>query len=547
MGFEVNLYAQTDPFQPHHTITFMLTINLYIADNVSLILVHIITPTMTLPALTHDGGRASPSGVTLGLAAASRVLPFVLLAALAALAVHVIDGASPAFADRSWVDDDPVWSANITIPNNGGLRGCYLTGSQACSIHLSPHTFTHDGVTFQIDAFYYVPVSNRLYLQLNTTFPDLQRPVLVIGSERFAVSDATSGSDGIVWSGVNLDWSRGTFLQVSLVPTRPIMEADYGVEISGGDIDTAGVTKSMSISEDGSGTFQVRLTADRGTTTAVNFDTLVQNAPYGAPGHNWNDAAVTITPKTVTFTGGSTGNWSSFQTVTVTGVPDGDSTPEQLIILALPDPLISGAYINGFHVTVADPCAACPTEGEGAIPPGLATPESAQLPVITLAGSTYMTVQLNSVWTDPGYTATDSDGNDLAGSVTITGAVDTTQAGTYLLYYQVADSSGTPATPQIRTVNVVAPEPQQLTQEPQPEPQQEPKQEPKQESAQEPEPEPEQEPTQEPESNLPAIVQQYDTDGSGVIEQDEWQAAVDDYANYKLTTPEVQAIAAHRG
>ena len=174
-----------------------------------------------------------------------------------------------------------------------------------------------------------------------------------------------------------------------------------------------------------------------------------------------------------------------------------------------------------------------------------------------MAGLTNMTVPLNSAWTDPGYTATDSDGNDLTASVTVTGAVDTTAAATYLLYYQVADSSGTPATPQIRTVHVVAPEPQQQTQEPQGEPQQEAEQGAEQEPQQQEDPqeqqestqEPEQESTQEPEpeSNLPAIVQQYDTDGSGVIEQDEWLVAVDDYTNYSLTTPEIQQIAAHRG
>ena len=175
-----------------------------------------------------------------------------------------------------------------------------------------------------------------------------------------------------------------------------------------------------------------------------------------------------------------------------------------------------------------------------------------------------MTVPLNSAWTDPGYTATDPYGNDITASVTVTGAVDTTQAATYLLYYQVADGSGTPATPQIRTVHVVAPEPQQQTQEPQSEPQQEaeqgaeqePTQEPEQEPTREPEQEPAQEPQQEPEGtesgeqqtcDIPAIVRQYDADGSCTIEQDEWLVAVDDYANYELTTPEILAIAAHRG
>ena len=80
-------------------------------------------------------------------------------------------------------------------------------------------------------------------------------------------------------------------------------------------------------------------------------------------------------------------------------------------------------------------------------------------PVITLNGSNNMTVQLGSVWTDPGYTATDSRGNNITDNVIITGTVNTTKAGTYILSYGVTDASSTVATPVSRTVTVVAPEP----------------------------------------------------------------------------------------
>ena len=48
--------------------------------------------------------------------------------------------------------------------------------------------------------------------------------------------------------------------------------------------------------------------------------------------------------------------------------------------------------------------------------------------------------------------------------------------------------------------------------------------------------------TAEPES----IVAQYDTDGSGIIEQDEWEVAVEDHANGKLTSEEIYAISKAR-
>ncbi len=496
----------------------------------------------------------------------------VLLAVLVALTVSIYGGEVPsAFADdHIQVYEEPVWSGNLTtsiVYNN--IRGCHGSGSMACSSILAPYNFTYNGTTYEIVALHYTVNTHTLALQLDKIIPEMPDPVLIVGGVPLDfVYDEDITQFAMHWFDVSLNWPRGHLMEISIVPTRDyLIGDDFGVELSYGGRDFAVEGLKLELpAEDASDTFRVRLTEDPGSATiTVNLLTMVQSAPYGAPGHNWNYAAANITPKTITFT---TGNWNSFQDVTVAGVPDGDYSPEQLIIVVVPKPSVGLGYMTGVHVTVADPCTVCSTGGEhGAIPipPGLAIPESAQIPVITLAGSTSMTVPLNSVWTDPGYTATDADGNDITASVTISGTVDTSQAATYLLYYQVADGSGTPATPQTRTVNVIAPEPKY--QAPQPEPEQEAEQEPKQEPTQEPEQEPqqqedpqeqqaptqepEQEPTQEPEpepeSNLPAIVRQYDADGSGVIEQDEWLVAVDDYTVQKLTTPQIQAIAAHRG
>ncbi len=360
---------------------------------------------------------------------------------------------------------------------------------------------------------------------------------------------------------------------------------------------TAGTSKYISMHFDGEGesqTFTYRLLEAPSGTVTVSFGTVVQSAQYGKPGYTWDWNAVSISPKTLTFT---PSNWGTPQVVTLTSQTDGDNTSEQVIIVITSS--TPGSY-SGIHVTVDDRPASPGTSGTSGGP----VLESAQSPVITLSGPYIMDVQLNSVWTDPGYTATDADGNDITASVTISGAVDTTTEGIYLLYYQVADSYGTPATPQTRTVNVIAPEPQQQTQQPQPQPQQtqqpQPEPEPEQEPTQEPEQEPEQEPTQEPEQepeqtqepeqepeqeptqepeqeptqepeqepeqtqepeqepentesgeqpacDIPAIVRQYDTDGSCKIEQSEWLVVVDDAAAQRLTAPEVQTIAAHRG
>ena len=333
--------------------------------------------------------------------------------------------------------------------------------------------------------------------------------------------------------------------------------------INVGTIDDLGGGTSQYISmhfagEGESQTFTYRLLERPTGTVTVNFQTVVQGEPYGIPGYTWDWNAVPVSPQTLTFT---QDNWYTPQVVTVTSQTDGDNTPEQVIIVIASS--APGSY-SGIHVTVDDGLGPVGVVGASGGP----IIESAQSPVLSLAGPYIMDIQLGSTWTDPGYTATDSNGNDITASVTISGAVNTTQAGTYLLYYQVADSYGTPTTPQIRTVNVIDIQPQQQTQEPQSQPQQSAEPEQEQESQQEEqesqqeeqeqesqqeqesEQEPQQEPEQEPEQqscSMPGIVQQYDGDGSCVIEQGEWLAAMDDYVAQRLTTPQIQQIAAYRG
>ena len=76
-------------------------------------------------------------------------------------------------------------------------------------------------------------------------------------------------------------------------------------------------------------------------------------------------------------------------------------------------------------------------------------------PAITMSGSANMTIQVSSTYTEPGYTATDDYNGDITGNIVVTGTVDTSTIGTYTIRYDVADSSGNPATQQVRTVRVV--------------------------------------------------------------------------------------------
>ena len=75
------------------------------------------------------------------------------------------------------------------------------------------------------------------------------------------------------------------------------------------------------------------------------------------------------------------------------------------------------------------------------------------LPVITLSGSTPVTIQVGSVYTDAGATATDN--YDASVTVTVTGSVNTAVVGDYTLTYNAVDSNGNHAVPVTRIVHVV--------------------------------------------------------------------------------------------
>ena len=450
-----------------------------------------------------------------------------------------------------------LWSATMTTYDLGttgpATRGCDDSQAGArCISALSDNDFTFDGIAYTVKAISYKSGTypESLKLTLDKTIPENLISCLTLHAGNAQIRLV---GDAVVGAGVDAALSASNGVADSTLTLTEISGVGFGLNWSAG------------------GTAQLRLPDIACLTLTLNEpvdrETSIQRVLGGTASHDRTSDPDYPYIKLPTFAAGSTTAMTPIRVIDDNRV-EGCETMTWRMTMWPGTPqalrLFYTIYIedndggDSCPAVVRSSAAAVP---ESAQPPVItqAVPESAQLPVITLAGSTNMTVPLNSAWTDPGYTATDSDGNDLTASVTVTGAVDTTQEATYLLYYQVADSSGTPATPQIRTVHVVAPELQQQTQEPQGEPQQEaeqgaeqePTQEPEQEPTQEPQQEPEQEPTQEPEpepeSSLPAIVQQYDTDGSGVIEQDEWLVAVDDYTNYELTTPEIQQIAAHRG
>jgi formylglycine-generating enzyme required for sulfatase activity len=75
-------------------------------------------------------------------------------------------------------------------------------------------------------------------------------------------------------------------------------------------------------------------------------------------------------------------------------------------------------------------------------------------PVLTLLAHLTMTHVKDTIWVDPGATASDSLDGNLSSSIAVSGTVDVNTTGTYILSYTVSDAAGNEASIS-RTVNII--------------------------------------------------------------------------------------------
>lgn len=75
-------------------------------------------------------------------------------------------------------------------------------------------------------------------------------------------------------------------------------------------------------------------------------------------------------------------------------------------------------------------------------------------PEITLSGDLTVEMDMGTQYAEPGYSATDNGDGDITDKVTVSGNLDTSYPGTYVLTYTAVDQAGNEATAQ-RTVKVV--------------------------------------------------------------------------------------------
>jgi hypothetical protein len=96
------------------------------------------------------------------------------------------------------------------------------------------------------------------------------------------------------------------------------------------------------------------------------------------------------------------------------------------------------------------------SEGNSALPvTRTVTVVDTERPIITRIGTAQIPVTCGNAYTDPGATAADACGGDLTSSIHVTGAVNPSEPGVYVLTYAVTDPHGNSALPVTRTVTVM--------------------------------------------------------------------------------------------
>ena len=158
-------------------------------------------------------------------------------------------------------------------------------------------------------------------------------------------------------------------------------------------------------------------------------------------------------PPTITLTGSSTINLTVGDTFTDPGATATDDVDGNLTSSITTSGAISTSNTGTFTISysVSDAAGNSASVQRTVIVSAAAdtTP-----PVISLLGSSTINLTVGDTFTDPGATATDEVDGDLTSSITTSGSVDTSTAGTYIISYNVSDAAGNAATQVERTIIV---------------------------------------------------------------------------------------------
>jgi len=137
---------------------------------------------------------------------------------------------------------------------------------------------------------------------------------------------------------------------------------------------------------------------------------------------------------------------------TASDIEDGDLTAS-IVVTGSVDTSTLGTYALTYNVQDAAGNFAAPVTRTVSVVEEIIL--DTNIPVITLLGDNPVTIVKDTTYTDAGATASDIEDGDLTASIVVTGSVDTSTLGTYVLTYNVQDAAGNFAAPVTRTVSVV--------------------------------------------------------------------------------------------
>ncbi|KZY62174.1 hypothetical protein A3750_09720, partial [Oleiphilus sp. HI0079] len=196
--------------------------------------------------------------------------------------------------------------------------------------------------------------------------------------------------------------------------------------------------------------------------TGVNFDVNTAGVyiiEYNVQDSSGNAAApvtrtVTVEDNTapvITRTGSATvtverGNSYTDAGATATDNIDGDLTGS-VVTTGSVNTLVAGNYTITYNVSDTSGNAGTPVQRT-------VTVEDTSIPTITLAGSANVNHEQGTSYTDAGATAQDLPGENISGSIVVSGSVDSNTAGIYVLTFNVSDIAGNAANSVTRSVNV---------------------------------------------------------------------------------------------
>jgi hypothetical protein len=158
--------------------------------------------------------------------------------------------------------------------------------------------------------------------------------------------------------------------------------------------------------------------------------------------------ATDTTPPVITLTGSATPTVNVGSTYTDEGATATDETAPvnpEVVVTGSVNTSVPGVYVLSYN--------AVDSAGNPAVTvTRTVTVVDAAAPVITLTGSSPVSVAWGGSYTDAGATATDNV--DATVTVNVAGTVNTTKPGTYTLTYSASDTAANAATPVTRTVTV---------------------------------------------------------------------------------------------